>query len=353
MITGKTMTYQFAFVGFRHPHIMDMYRRCLVHDEIEVSAGCEPDGATAAALTEGGEVEITHRDVDQLLEEVPCDVVAIGDCYGLRAERILAALRANKHVICDKPLSISLADLEQIRAVASERGRKVGCMLDMRDHPVFLGIRAALREGEVGEVHAINFEGQHPLLYGRRPDWYFEPGMHGGVFNDIAVHALDILPWMTGLQLRAITAARGWNATLPQHPHFEQCGQLMLELENGAGVLGDISYLTPDSFAYAYPNYWRFTVWGSGGVLEGRLNANSLTIFRDGNAEAETIELPAGMPGAYLDSFLAEIEGRERGLHLHTEEVYRASRAALLLQQVADSAEPAKDLGDLTDHASP
>jgi predicted dehydrogenase len=330
------MKHRFAFVGFRHPHVMDMYRRCLSHEQIDVVACCETDPATREALSGGDEVAITHSDYSAMLDDVPCDVVAIGDCYGLRAGRIVAALRAGKHVICDKPLCITTSELDEIIELASERQRTVGCMLDMRDHPVYVGLRQAIQQEEIGEVHAVSFEGQHPLLYGRRPDWYFAEGMHGGVFNDIAVHAIDILPWMTGTEIRAVTAARAWNATVRQHSHFQQCGQLMLELENGAGVLGDVSYLTPDTLGYSFPGYWRFTFWGAGGVLEGRINSDVLTIYRDDGQGAEELPLPEGFPGAYLDSFLSEVTGQTSGLHLSSRDVFRAARTSLRLQEAAD-----------------
>ena len=60
--------------------------------------------------------------------------------------------------------------------------------------------------------------------------WYFEPGMHGGVLNDISVHAVDFIPWATGQRIDAVVAARSWNATVVEHPDFQQCGQAMFRL---------------------------------------------------------------------------------------------------------------------------
>ncbi len=327
---------RFAFVGLRHPHVFDMYRRCLEHASVEVVGCCEEDPTTRAALAESGEVDVSHDDFTTLLTDRPCDVVAVGDSYGLRARRILQALESGKHVISDKPLCTSQVELDEIMSVADRQQRIVGCMLDMRDLAIYVSMREALRAGRIGTVHAISFEGQHPLLFGRRPDWYFVPGMHGGVFNDIAIHAVDIVPWMTGLEIRSITAARAWNATVPQYPHFQQCGQLMLTLENGAGVLGDVSYLIPDSFSYTFSSYWRFLIWGSQGVLEGGVNSDALALFREGAEEVEQIPLSAAVPGGYLDSFLREISGQREGLYLSSQDVRRASRTALQIQEAAD-----------------
>ena len=327
------MAVQFGFIGFRHPHIFDMYHRCLAHADIDVAASCEEHGPTREALAKVGDVKITDVRFDDILDR--CDVIAVGDCYGLRAERIVKALESGKHVISDKPVCISPDELSRIKSAAEKADRVVGCMLDMRDLPVYLGLRDAIQSGKIGTVHAVSFDGQHPLLFGKRPDWYFEPGMHGGVLNDITVHAVDFLPWATGLAIDKVVAAREWNATLPEHPNFRQCGQAMFTLENGAGVICDVSYLTPDSFAYEFPYYWRFTIWGADGVLEAGVNSTAIQLFRNGDRELTELPLPEARPGAYLASFLQEIGGRKDDLHLSSADVFRASETSLQLQQMA------------------
>lgn len=328
---------RFAFVGFRHPHIRDMFNRCQQRDDVQVVACCEEDEATRAALAESGDVAITHDHFERMLDEVDCDVIAVGDVYGKRGRLIEKALQAGKHVIGDKPLCIKLEELDRIEELADAKNRIVGCMLDMRDLPTYIGLRDLVQAGEIGTVHAISFDGQHPLLYGTRANWYFEEGMHGGTLNDIAVHAIDLIPWATGLQFQSVVAARCWNATLPQVPHFMQCGQAMLTLENGGGVTCDVSYLTPDSFAYKFPHYWRFTVWGDGGVISAAYNAPDLTLYKNGETEPRSVPLPPGKPGGYLESFLQEINGQTEGLHLSSAEVRRSSRTNLTIQHAADN----------------
>lgn len=329
------MRHRFAFVGFRHPHIVDMLNRCEQSDQIDVVARCEEHAETRAQLASEGKINVTHTDYGEMLSATDCDIVAVGDAYGLRAERILAALEADKHVISDKPLCTSSEQLEQIFSLADRKQRVVGCMLDMRDLPIYTAMRDAIQAGAIGEVHALSFEGQHPLMYGKRPSWYFEPGMHGGVFNDICIHAVDVIPWMTGQGIESVTAARSWNATLPGHPHFEQCGQTMFALRNGAGVMGDVSYLTPDSFGYTFPGYWRFTIWGAGGVLEGSVNSSELQLFQNGAQQAESLPLPQGRPGGYLSSFLSAVNQSPDG-YLAEEEIRSASRWAMQIQSRAD-----------------
>ncbi len=331
------MTTRFAFAGLRHPHIFDMYNRCRDREDIEIVGSCESHAPTIEELAKSGAATVTHDNLEALLNDVEADVIAVGDCYGRRADLITTALRAGKHVISDKPLCISLDELDRITAAAAESNKLVGCMLDMRDLAVYIEMRNLIQDGAIGFVHAIQFEGQHPLLYGKRPGWYFEDGMHGGVLNDIIVHAVDFIPWATGLHWQSVVAARCWNATVPQHPSFSQCGQAMMTLDNGAGVICDVSYLTPDSFAYKFPLYWRVAVWGSDGVIEAGVNSEHITLYRNGATEQESIALPAARPGGYLDSFLAELHGDVANVGVSSTDALNAARFSLEVQAAADA----------------
>lgn len=146
-------------------------------------------------------------------------------------------------------------------ALAADKSLAIGCKLDLRDWGAFRQMAAMIRAREIGEVAAIAFGGQHPLNYDSRPKWYFEKGQHGGTLNDIAVHAIDYIRWATGLEFASINAARNWNAALAQAPDFKNAAQAMLTLQNDCGVLGDVSYLSPDGFGYRFPHYWRMTFW--------------------------------------------------------------------------------------------
>ena len=171
------MSVRFAFVGFRHAHIHDLYRRAAGRDGVEVVAACEQDEAARAAAERAG-VAVTHSDPGQMLNEVDCDVVAIGEYFARRGGAAIHALNEGKHVIVDKPLCTRLEEVDEIERIASEKDLRVGCMLSMRDHGQTIGARNMIQEGTIGEVHAISFGGQHPLMLGSRPGWYFEEGGH-------------------------------------------------------------------------------------------------------------------------------------------------------------------------------
>ena len=330
------MPLRLAFAGFRHGHIFDLYQRAQQDADFTVVAAAEDDAATREALARAGNVKLTHTDCLEMLSTVECDAVAVGDYYARRGPLLLAALRLGRHVIADKPLCTRLEELAELEVLAQQRKLKVGCMLDLRGQRNFLAARQLILGGEIGDVQAVSFNGQHPLMYGTRPGWYFEDGKHGGTLNDIAIHALDAIPWITGKPWRRVLAARGWNARLRQAPAFQDAAQCMLELDNGAGVLGDVSYLTPDSFKYTLAQYWRMTFWGERGMLETSLNLQGVQLCRDGETAPRLVEPPAARAGAYLRDFLADIRGEPLTTDLNTAAVLTSARVSLRVQEAAD-----------------
>src|SRR5439155_358922 len=86
-----------AFLGFRHGHVMGLYKAARQHPRVEVVAACEEDAATAQSLA--GNVEITHASFDELYASADFDAVAVGDYFGRRGEIIVRALEGGKHVI--------------------------------------------------------------------------------------------------------------------------------------------------------------------------------------------------------------------------------------------------------------
>jgi predicted dehydrogenase len=327
-----------AFIGFRHGHVMGLYRGAMEHPRVEVVAACEEDPQAAAALRAGGAVKLTHERMEDVLRDVDCDAIAIGDYFARRGEIAIRALEAGKHVIADKPICTKLDELNEIERLAGAKKKRVGCLLDLRDTAVFRTMRRLICEGSVGEVHTVLFTAQHPLNLAARPAWYFEPGKHGGTINDIAVHAIDLIPWLTGRSLVEVIAARAWNARLPQHPHFQDAAQVMLRLDNNGSAFGDVSYLSPDDLAYSAPQYWRLTCHGGDGVIEAAYNSTSVILAGRGDKAPRTIALDAGAPNGCLEAFMNEIAGKVEPGALTTAGVIRASRHSLLAQQAADQA---------------
>jgi predicted dehydrogenase len=325
-----------AFVGFRHGHVMGLYKAARAHANVQVVAACEEDPAAAGKLRAEKTVELTHDRVENVLHDVECDAIAIGDYFEKRGRLAIAALNAGKHVIADKPICTRLSELGEIERLAAEKKRVIGCLLDLRDTGPYRAMRRHIRSGAIGEVHTVLFTAQHPLMPKTRPAWYFEPGKHGGTINDIAIHATDLIPWLSGREIVGITAARAWNARFKQHPDFQDAAQLMLRLDNSGSAFGDCSYLSPEGLAYSAPQYWRITCHGSDGVLETAYNARVVHLARGDDKSVQDLPIDENVPGGCLQAFMNEIAGRREEGALTMSDVFKASRIALLAQQCAD-----------------
>ena len=330
------MKVKIAFIGFRHGHINGVYQFMEKKNNVEIVAACEEDAKTRETLKAKGTPQITHSDHNHLLDTVECDAVAIGDYYGKRGSLIIDALKCNKHVIVDKPLCTTLAEYNKIEELARKKKLTVAVLLNMREGGTSIKMRELIRSGAIGEPHTIVFTGQHPLNYGSRASWYFEKGKHGGTINDIAVHTIDLIPWLTGIPFTMINAARNWNAGFPEVKFFKNAAQLMLTMKNGCGVLGDVSYFAPDSFGYSLPQYWRIMICGREGIIESPMALGKIMLYKNGKKEMESIEPAQSLSGKCIESFLQEVRGEKADPLFSSAEYLESSRISLMVQQAAD-----------------
>jgi predicted dehydrogenase len=81
---------------------------------------CEEHAATREELK--GQYTFTHTSYQALLDEVDVDIIAVVDYYTIRGQRVIQALEHGKRIIADKPLCTSLAELDTIEALSSEKG---------------------------------------------------------------------------------------------------------------------------------------------------------------------------------------------------------------------------------------
>ena len=205
-------------------------------------------------------------------------------------------------------------------------------MLDLRFDPALRLARNLVRSGELGEIHAVNFTGQHPLNYGTRPLWYFDRRLHGGTFNDLAIHGLDAVSMITGLSYARTLCARQYNAFAREEPSFPDCAQLMGEYENGAGLIADVSYSAPAPTAFRLPSYWRFSFWGEKGMIECALGAEKLLLAQAGRDELRLLTAPA-VKETYLTELIRQIRGEQTVFPQRM--LFDSTRTALEIQRSA------------------
>lgn len=322
-----------AFVGLRHGHIVTLYERLKNDSRFKIVAVCEENAAAAEFAAKSWGISITHSVFSEMLFQVDFDILAVGDYYSIRGSRVIAALQKGKHILSDKPLCTSLEELNKIKSMATEKKLAIGLMLDLRLCAGMQAVKKLIDWGALGEIHAVNFGGQHPLNYGTRPGWYFEKGKHGGTINDIAIHGLDAVEFLTGEVISEFIAARTWNAFAVHEPDFQDSAQVMFALQNGCGCTADVSYAAPDKFGFTTPFYWRFTLWGSKGVAEFCAADDVVHFYNNITGKIENIHPDESVAGDYLNEFFNELNGNS--FHYGTSHILHITEAALKLQRLS------------------
>jgi len=317
-----------AFAGFRHSHILDLYKIASEEKSVNI-VGCFEENDSARIDAEKLGIDFTYENYSDVLNDENVQIVAIGDYYGIRGKRVIEALKAGKHVICDKPLCTSLSELDEIEKLTKEKNLKILIMLDLRYKPQIEKVRNLIRDGAIGKVNIATFTGQHCLNYGTRPSWYFEEGKHGGTINDISIHGIDLVRYITGKNLSEVTFAHTWNAFAKEEPNFPDCAQFIVKMDDMV-LNADVSYAAP-KFQGTLPTYWHFTFWGEDGMLTFNIENGDIKIYKE---NLETITCPDRKLD-YLCDFIKEINGEEVQF-VNTEDMLISQRAVLEIQKAAD-----------------
>ena len=324
-----------AFAGLRHDHIYMLYNEAKNNPSYNIMGAFEADPKAKKCAEEQRGVVCNYNTYEDVLNDSDVDAVVLGGCFADRGGMAIKALLAGKHVIADKPLCTKLSELDEIERLAKETGKKVSAMFTMRFEKTVNALKNLAESGVLGEINAVTFGGQHPLAYGRRPDWYYEDGRHGGVITDIAIHGIDILKYALSLELGSVNGARCWNKYAYEHPNFEDSAQLMITMDNGAGVIGDVSYAIPDGIEFGLPYYWSFYVWGTKGVIHFNLHDNEMQCYISGNPKPLKVEVPE-FKHEYLADFYRMVQG-EDDVILPMDEVFKSMRDTLTIQKYADA----------------
>jgi predicted dehydrogenase len=192
--------------GFIGPAHVEALRR-LGYIDVVALAECSDDVARSKAETLG--IERYYGDYRELLKDGRIQSVHICSPNYLHYEMAKAALQAGKHVVCEKPLAISVAEAEELVELADKEGLVNAVNFNIRYYPLMRQLRLMVEKGDVGEIFAV--QGSylqdwlfHPTDY----NWRLEPDQSGQsrAIADIGSHWMDLIEFVTGLKIREVCA---------------------------------------------------------------------------------------------------------------------------------------------------
>lgn len=332
----------------------------------------DPEKGRAFAIAQGLDPARAYGDVTALIagesaREDRVDAVAICTPNFTHYPIAKALIEAGFDVICEKPLTATLADAVALEALARQSGRFVGVTYTYSGYPMVHEARVRVAAGEIGKVRTVQVE--YPLEWmataieqqgNAQAAWRTDPTKNGrgGSIGDIGTHAYHLAGFVTGLTLESLTADL---ATFVEGRALDDNAHVMMRYQGGARGL-----LWSSQVALGNSNGVRLRVFGETGSFQWFQEQPNDLIYQPLGGRTQTIKrgsdevsldakvrsrTPPGHPEGYLEAFAnlyagfaeairARTEGRDPGpLGQNLPLAYDGLKGVAFVEAVVDSAE--------------
>jgi predicted dehydrogenase len=192
-----------GFIGAAH---VEALRRL---PGIEVAAIAHSSDEKAKIKGEELGVQRTFGDHRKLLEIKEIDAVHVCTPNHLHYPQTKDALAAGKHVLCEKPLAVTVEEARDLVKRSDSSGLVTGVHFNIRFYPLMSHVRAMIASGELGEIYAIHGSYlQDWLFYDTDYNWRLEPEYSGQsrAIADIGSHWMDLIEFLTGDRIGEVCA---------------------------------------------------------------------------------------------------------------------------------------------------
>ncbi len=293
-----------------------------IDDQYELVAGCfssNPEKALASAADLGAAraytsfAEMASREARR---RDGIDAVAIVTPNHMHAPVALQFLKRGIHVICDKPLTATLAEAKKLAKAAEASGVVFALTHNYTGYPMVRQAKAMISNGDLGDLRLVNVEYAQDWLTeavdNKQADWRTDPARSGagGSTGDIGTHAFNLANFVTGLTLD--TLAADLTAFVPGR-RVDDNGHVLMRYRGGAKGMLWCSQVAPGNenglrlrvygtkggleWSQEDPNYLWFTPFGEPKRLITRGGAGS------GPEAGRVSRIPPGHPEGYLEGF--------------------------------------------------
>lgn len=227
--------------------------------EIELVALCSSCESTARAAAELYGVGTYYGDYRDMLEASAIDAVFIAAPNHLHCDMVLAAAEANKHVLCEKPMALTLGEAD--RMIEAAREHRVRLMVGFTERYLtpFAKAKDLIEAGQIGEPAMIHAKRAHKP----RHDWVQDPEKSGGVLLLAGVHNIDLTLWLGGSTPKRLYAEMG---SFVYKSDYTDNVALVMRLQNEAIVNIFESYTLPQKAPH--PVDRRVEIIGTKGTLD-------------------------------------------------------------------------------------
>lgn len=214
-------------------------------EEAELVAVCDSEPAALKTFVSKYGVK-GYGFYQELLQDREVDVVNICAPSGLHSAMGIAAARAGKNVLVEKPVAITLEEADALIENCERAGVVLGVVHQNRFKPAIIQLKSAIERGGFGKITHANATvrwNRNPIYYAARP-WGRLKNMGGGALMNQAIHNIDLLQWMMG----KVVSVFGYTAASLSLAEAEDTGIAVLKFANGAlGVIEASTAIYPQN----------------------------------------------------------------------------------------------------------
>jgi UDP-N-acetyl-2-amino-2-deoxyglucuronate dehydrogenase len=310
---------------------------------LRLSAVC--DVAEERARTVGEEQGVPwFTDYAEMLKSAKAGVVTICTPSGLHSAQGIAAARAGKHVITEKPMSITLEQADALVQACDAAGVSLFVVKQNRLNPSVQLLKRAVDKGRFGRIYLANttVRWNRPQEYYDSAPWRGTWEFDGGAFMNQASHYVDLIQWLVG-PVESVVAK---TATQGRKIEAEDSGVAVLKFRNGAIGVIEVNVLT-------YPRNWEGSIAivgerGSakiGGTAVNKVEHWSFADYDDDDKLIESVATyPASVYGFGHEGYYRNVLSVLRG-EAQPETDGRAGRKSLeLILGIYESAKTGRDV---------
>jgi predicted dehydrogenase len=197
-----TLPLGIGILSFAHGHAGVYCQRMLSYDDVKLVA-CWDDNEERGRMNADKFGLRYSAHVEDVLNDPAIQAVIVTCETNRHPEMVLAAAAAGKHILCQKPMALTLADCDRMTAAVQQAGVKFMMAYQMRHDPSNQKMKALLDAGVLGKIglvrrrHCINVLFNEGFINGPTR-WHMDPVKNMGMFMDDASHATDFLHWLLG-----------------------------------------------------------------------------------------------------------------------------------------------------------
>ena len=165
------------------------------------------DKERGAAFANKHGIERSYDSYNELLSDPDIEVLHIATPNSLHAQQVIEAAEANKNILCEKPMALTIQDCESMIEACARNMVKLGVGFQNRHHPGHVEARRLISSGEAGSITLAIANYSHGWMDSTLSGWRDDPVMAGGgSLIGMGVHCIDLLRFLLALEVEKVMA---------------------------------------------------------------------------------------------------------------------------------------------------